>query len=382
LTRNGVRHPFADNAHAPGYPQSGVAHRVERRPDAAASGHGSILAAVGGSPFVELELGERTVRVTNPDKIFFAERGETKLDLVQYYVAVADGIVRALYDRPTQLKRHPDGAEGEAIYQKRVPEKRPEWIETARVRFPSGRHADELCVTEVAHVAWAANLGTIDFHPWPSRRSDVEHPDELRIDVDPQPGTDFADAKTVAGVVAEVLDEIGYSGWPKTSGNRGIHVAVRIEALWTFPEVRRCALSFAREVERRARELVTTAWWKEERGEKVFIDYNQNARDRTIASAYSVRARRDATVSAPITWDELPDVETEDFTMPTMLERFARLGDVQAGIDAAVADLRVLLEWVARDEKAGLGEAPYPPNFPKMPGEPRRVQPSRARKEA
>jgi DNA ligase D len=337
---------------------------------------------VGGSPFVELELGERTVRVTNPDKIFFAERGETKLDLVQYYVAVADGIVRALYDRPTQLKRHPDGAEGEAIYQKRVPEKRPEWIETARVRFPSGRHADELCVTEVAHVAWAANLGTIDFHPWPSRRSDVEHPDELRIDVDPQPGTDFADAKTVAGVVAEVLDEIGYSGWPKTSGNRGIHVAVRIEALWTFPEVRRCALSFAREVERRARELVTTAWWKEERGEKVFIDYNQNARDRTIASAYSVRARRDATVSAPITWDELPDVETEDFTMPTMLERFARFGDVQAGIDAAVADLRVLLEWVARDEKAGLGEAPYPPNFPKMPGEPRRVQPSRARKEA
>jgi DNA ligase D len=382
LTRNGVRHPFADNAHAPGYPQSEVAHRVERRPDAAASGHGSILAAVGGSPFVELELGERTVRVTNPDKIFFAERGETKLDLVQYYVAVADGIVRALYDRPTQLKRHPDGAEGEAIYQKRVPEKRPEWIETARVRFPSGRHADELCVTEVAHVAWAANLGTIDFHPWPSRRSDVEHPDELRIDVDPQPGTDFADAKTVAGVVAEVLDEIGYSGWPKTSGNRGIHVAVRIEALWTFPEVRRCALSFAREVERRARELVTTAWWKEERGEKVFIDYNQNARDRTIASAYSVRARRDATVSAPITWDELPDVETEDFTMPTMLERFARFGDVQAGIDAAVADLRVLLEWVARDEKAGLGEAPYPPNFPKMPGEPRRVQPSRARKEA
>ncbi len=320
------------------------------------------------------------MRVTNPDKIFFRKRGETKLDLVRYYLSVGDGIVRALYERPTQLKRHPDGAEGEAIYQKRVPEKRPEWIETARVRFPSGRHADELCVTELAQVAWAANLATIDFHPWPSRRRDTEHPDELRIDIDPQPGTTFKHGQRAAKVVREVLEEIGYVGWPKTSGNRGIHVACRIEPKWEFPVVRRCALAFAREIERRAPKLVTTAWWKEERGKRVFIDYNQNARDRTIASAYSVRARPDATVSAPVTWDELQEVRTEDFTMATMPARFAELGDVQAGIDDAVCDLGVLLEWVEREEKEGVGEAPYPPNFPKMPGEPKRVQPSRAKK--
>jgi DNA ligase D len=331
------------------------------------------------SPFVELEVGDRIVKVTNPDKVFFRARAETKLDLVKYYLSVGDGIVRALYERPTQLKRHPDGAEGEAIYQKRVPEKRPDWIETARVTFPSGRHADELCVTELAHVAWAANLGTLDFHPWPSRRPDVEHPDELRIDIDPQPGTGFKQAKKVAELVREVLDELGFVAWPKTSGNRGVHVACRIESNWEFPEVRRCALAFAREVERRAPKLVTTAWWKEERGKRVFIDYNQNARDRTIASAYSVRARPDATVSAPVTWDELQEVETEDFTMATMPGRFASLGDVQAGIDDSLCDLRLLQGWVQRDESKGLGEAPYPPNFPKMPGEPPRVQPSRAR---
>ena len=332
------------------------------------------------SPFVELEVGERLVRVTNPAKVLFPARGETKLDLVRYYLSVGEGIVRALFERPTQLRRFPDGVEGEQIYQKRVPEKRPDWIEVARVRFPSGRHADELCVTELAQVAWAANLAVVDFHPWPSRRADVDSPDELRIDVDPQPGTTFADGKRVAAHVREVLAEIGYVGWPKTSGNRGIHIACRIEPNWSFPVVRRCALAFAREVERRAPELVTTAWWKEERGARVFIDYNQNARDRTIASAYSVRARPDATVSAPVTWDELADVETEDFTMATMPGRFAERGDVQAGIDGAVCDLRVLLEWVEREETAGVGEAPYPPNFPKMPGEPRRVQPSRARK--
>ncbi|MGH3131981.1 MAG: non-homologous end-joining DNA ligase, partial [Gaiellaceae bacterium] len=325
-------------------------------------------------------VGSRLVRVTNPDKVFFPARGETKLDLVRYYLAVGDGIVRALLERPTQLRRFPDGVEGEEIYQKRVPQKRPEWVETARVTFPSGRHADELCVTELAQVAWAANLAVVDFHPWPSRRRDTERPDELRIDVDPQPGTSFADGKRVAALVREVLDEIGFVGWPKTSGNRGIHVACRIEPRWSFPDVRRCALAFAREVERRASGLVTTAWWKEERGERVFIDYNQNARDRTIASAYSVRARPDAAVSAPVTWDELADAETEDFTMATMPARFAALGDVQAGIDDAVCDLRVLLEWVERDASEGVGEAPYPPNFPKMPGEPKRVQPSRARK--
>ncbi|HEV8179878.1 MAG TPA: non-homologous end-joining DNA ligase [Gaiellaceae bacterium] len=332
------------------------------------------------SPFVELEVGARTVKVTNPDKVFFRTRGETKLDLVQYYLAVGEGIVRVLYERPTQLKRHPAGAEGEAIYQKRVPKNRPDWIETATVTFPSGRTADELCVTEPAHVAWAANLATIDFHPWPSRRRDVEHPDELRIDVDPQPGTGFAEAKQVAALVQETLDELGFTGWPKTSGNRGIHVACRIEPKWGFREVRRCALAFAREVERRAPKLVTTAWWKEERGERVFIDYNQNARDRTIASAYSVRARPDATVSAPFRWDELDSLETEDFTMATMPARFAELGDVQEGLDDAVCDLGKLFEWVEREEAEGEGEAPYPPNFPKMPGEPKRVQPSRAKK--
>ena len=332
------------------------------------------------SPAIELEVGERLVRVSNPDKVLFPARGETKLDLVRYYLSVGEGIVRALHERPTQLRRFPDGVEGEAIYQKRVPEKRPDWIEVARVTFPSGRHADELCVTELAQVAWAANLAVVDFHPWPSRRRDTEHPDELRIDVDPQPGTSFADGKRVAALVREVLDELGYMGWPKTSGNRGIHVACRIEPNWEFPVVRRAALAFAREVERRLPDLVTTAWWKEERGERVFIDYNQNARDRTIASAYSVRGRADATVSAPVTWDELPVVETEDFTLATMPARFAELGDLHERIDESVCDLRLLLEWVEREEREGVGEAPYPPNFPKMPGEPKRVQPSRARK--
>jgi len=332
------------------------------------------------APFVEIEVGSRIVKITNPDKVLFPTRRETKRDLVDYYISVGEGIVRALRERPTQLRRFPNGVEGEMIYQKRVPERRPDWIEVARVTFPSGRHADELCVTELAQVVWAANLAVVDFHPWPSRRRDVDRPDELRIDIDPQPGTDFGDAKRVAATVREVLDGIGYTGWPKTSGNRGVHVACRIEPEWEFPVVRRCALAFARQVERRLPELVTTAWWKEERGERVFIDYNQNARDRTIASAYSVRGRADATVSAPVTWDELPEVETEDFTLATMPERFVRLGDVQRGIDDEICDLRVLLEWVEREEAAGVGEAPYPPQFPKRPGEPRRVQPSRARK--
>jgi DNA ligase D len=333
------------------------------------------------SPYVDLPVGERIVRVTNPDKVYFRARGETKLDLVTYYLSVGDGIVRALYERPCTLKRHPDGAEGEAIYQKRVPERRPPWVQSVRVTFPSGRHADELCVTEVAAVAWAANLGTLDFHPWPSRRRDVEHPDELRIDLDPQPGTGLAEAKQVAAVVRDVLADVGYTGYPKTSGNRGIHVAVRIEPRWGFREVRRAALAFAREVERRAPRLVTTAWWKEERGAKVFVDYNQNARDRTIASAYSVRARPDATVSAPVEWDELPDVTAEDFTIATMPARFAARGDVHRAIDDVAFSLDPLVEMADRDERErGLGEAPYPPHFPKMAGEPARVQPSRARR--
>jgi DNA ligase D len=330
------------------------------------------------APFVELEVGERVVKLTNPGKILFPGAKKTKLDHAQYYIAVGDGIVRALYERPTQLRRFPDGITGEAIYQKRVPEKRPDWVETARVTFPSGRHADELCVTELAQVIWAANLAVVDFHPWPSRRRDTEHPDELRIDIDPQPGTTFKDGKRVAALVREVLSEIGYVGWPKTSGNRGIHIACRIEPNWEFPVVRRAALAFAREVERRLPRKVTTAWWKEQRGRRVFIDYNQNARDRTIASAYSVRARKDAAVSAPVTWDELPDVEMRDFTIATMPARLAKLGDLHAGIDDAVWDIEPLLEWADRDERdRGLGDAPYPPNFPKQEGEPPRVQPSK-----
>lgn len=333
------------------------------------------------SPFIELDVDGVTVKVTNPDKVYFSARGETKLDLVQYYLSVGEGIVRALFERPCTLKRHPEGAEGEAIYQKRVPDKRPEWIESARVTFPSGRQADELCVTHVAAVAWAANLGTIDFHPWPARRADTDHPDELRLDLDPQPGTDFADAKAAAVVVEEMLAELGLVGWPKTSGNRGLHVYVRIQPRWTFTELRRAALAFGRELERRLPELVTTKWWKEERGEKIFLDFNQNARDRTIASAYSVRARRDAAVSAPLRWPEVAEAQTEDFTIATMPARFAELGDVHAGIDDAVCSLEPLLDWAARDERdRGLGDAPYPPNYPKMEGEPMRVQPSRARK--
>ncbi len=340
------------------------------------------------SPFVELDIetpsGVRTVKVTNPEKTYFSRLPEgrgRKLDLVEYYLSVADGIVRALRERPTTLKRHPDGAEGEAIYQKRVPEHRPAWLQTVTVRFPSGRSAAELCPVDVAHVAWAANLGTLDFHPWPSRRADTERPDELRIDIDPQPGTGFAEAQGVAVVVHDVLDELGYTGWPKTSGKRGVHVYCRIQPRWDFREVRRAALAFTREVERRIPELATTAWWKEERGEKVFLDYNQNARDRTIASAYSVRAVPRATVSAPVTWDELPVVQPEDFDIWTMRERFAERGDLHAAIDDTVCPLEALLEWADRDERdRGLGDAPYPPQFPKMPGEPTRVQPSRARR--
>jgi DNA ligase D-like protein (predicted polymerase) len=249
------------------------------------------------------------------------------------------------------------------------------------VSFPSGRHADALCPVDLAHVSWAANLGTLDFHPWHARRADVDRPDELRIDLDPQPGTTFADARRLAlDAVHPVLDDLGYVGFPKTSGNRGIHVLVRIEARWGFTEVRRAALALAREVERRVPELATTAWWKEERGEKVFVDFNQNARDRTVASAYSVRARPQATVSAPVTWDELESAETGDFTIITMPGRFAAIGDRHAQIDDLSHDLTPLLEWADRDERErGIGDAPYPPNYPKMPGEPLRVQPSRAK---
>ena len=333
------------------------------------------------SPFVEVEVAGRVVKVTNPDRVYFPARGETKLDLAHYYMSVADGIVRALHERPCMLHRYPEGVDGEKIYQKRLPKGAPDWVETVEVSFPSGRTADELCVTEIGSVVWAVQMSTVEFHPWHTRRGAVEQPDELRIDLDPQPGTDFADAKRAAVVVHEVLDELGWAGWPKTSGNRGIHIYVRIEPTHGFKEVRRAALAFGREVERRVPDLVTTAWWKEERGEKVFLDFNQNAKDRTIAAAYSVRGFPHAPVSAPVTWDELPDVETQDFTIATMPARFAALGDVHAGIDDVQVDIAPLLEWSERDEREhGLGEAPYPPNYPKMDGEPTRVQPSRARK--
>jgi DNA ligase D len=333
------------------------------------------------SPFIELEIdtptGERVVKVTNPDKTYFSAlppgKGR-KLDMIEYYLAVGDGIVRALRERPTVLKRHPDGAEGEAIYQKRVPDKRPEWIETVTVRFPSGRSATELCPVDVAHVVWAANLGTIDFHPWPSRRAHVENPDELRIDLDPMPGTDWDDVIEVALEVKQLFDELGMVTFPKTSGSKGVHVYLRNRPEWTFTEVRHCAVAVAREIERRRPDCATARWWKEERGARVFLDFNRMARDQTIASAYSVRARPQATVSAPVTWEELPDCEIGDFDIWTMRDRFAELGDVHAAIDDVAHDLTPLLDLY---ERQGDGEAPFPPSFALQPGEPKRVQPSR-----
>jgi DNA ligase D len=334
------------------------------------------------SPFVEIEVetptGLRVVKVTNPDKVYFSVRGETKLDLVQYYLAVGPGIVNALRERPTVLKRHPDGAEGEPIYQKRAPEHRPPWVETARVTFPSGRHADELCPVDVAHVAWAANLGTLDFHPWPSRRNDTEHPDELRIDLDPMPGSTFEDVRQVAREVHALFDELHLASWPKTTGSKGLHVYVRIRPEWSFLDCRHAALAVAREVEKRRPDIATAKWWKEERGERVFLDFNRMARDQTIASAYSVRARADGQVSAPLTWAELEDATNADFTLATMPARFAAVGDLHAGIDDAPMSLQPLLDLY---ERQGDGDAPYPPQFPKMEGEPKRVQPSRAKKE-
>jgi DNA ligase D len=331
------------------------------------------------SPSVELEVGSRLVRISNPDRVYFSARGETKLDLAKYYLSVGEGIVRALRERPCMLHRYPDGVDGEKIYQKRLPKGAPDWVETVEVRFPSGRTADELCVTELASVIWAVQMSTVEFHPWHSRRADTERPDELRIDLDPQPGTGLREAKQVAAVVHEVLDELGAVGWPKTSGSKGVHVYVRIEPRFGFREVRRAALAFAREVERRAPEAVTTAWWKEERGAQIFLDYNQNARDRTIASAYSVRAVADARVSCGLSWAEVPDVEPEDFTLTTVPERLDRIGDPIGDIDAHPCRLDALLALSQRDEEQGLGDAPWPPNFPKMPGEPPRVQPSRAK---
>jgi bifunctional non-homologous end joining protein LigD len=326
-----------------------------------------------------LTIEGREVRVTHPDKPYFSREVKlTKLELVQYYLAVAPGALAGIRDRPIVLKRFVDGAEKEPFYQKRAPDKRPPWLRTVTLSFPSGRTAEEVVVDDAAGLAWIVNLGCIELHPHPVRAGDLEHPDELRVDLDPGPGVVWADVRRVALEVKALLEELGLAGWPKTSGSRGMHVNVRIHPRWSFTEVRRAALALAREIERRAPELATSKWWKEER-KGVFLDYNQNAKDRTTCSAYSVRPLPDARVSAPLTWDEVPTCEPADFTVATMPGRFAERGDPHATMDAAAGSLEPLLELAARDEAQGLGDAPWPPHFRKMDGEAPRVAPSRAK---
>ncbi|MCP2292830.1 non-homologous end-joining DNA ligase [Nocardia amikacinitolerans] len=309
------------------------------------------MTSKSATPAVELDVGDHTVRISNPDRVYFPETGATKLDLVQYYLSVGDGIVNALRDRPCMLHRFPKGLAGDKVHQKRLPQGAPEWIPTVRVFFPRyGRHADELCVRELADVIWAVQMSTVEFHPWNSRRADTERPDEWRIDLDPMPDCPWSRVQRVAGVVHEVLDELGAVGWPKTSGGKGLHVYVRIAPEWGFADVRRAALAFAHEVERRAPDDVTTTWWRRDRDPNLlFVDYNQNARDHTIAAAYSVRGVPEATVSTPVRWDEIPDIDPRDFTMKTVPSRYAELGDLHAGIDDAVFALDPLLEWADRD---------------------------------
>ncbi len=327
-----------------------------------------------------LEVGGRQVTVTNPDKVFFPRTGHTKLDLVRFYLAVADGALRGVAGRPMALKRFVNGAEGEAFFQKRAPTSRPDWIETVVLSFPSGRTAEEIVVRDAAQLAWIINLGCIDLNPHPVRATDLDHPDELRIDLDPMPGVPWSQIRDVAMVTKEVLEDFGLTGWPKTSGSRGFHVYCRIEPRWSFPQVRRAALAVAREVERRAPDIATSRWWKEER-HGVFLDYNQNAKDRTIASAYSVRPLADARVSTPLSWAEVPGCEPEAFTIETVPKRFARIGDPSHGIDEAAGSLERLLELSAEHEAAGFGDAPWPPHFAKQEGEPPRVQPSKRRQD-
>jgi DNA ligase D-like protein (predicted polymerase) len=328
-----------------------------------------------------LTIGDREVSISNPGKVYFPETGHTKLDLVRYYLAIADGALKGAGGRPMALKRFVDGAAGQPFFQKRAPENTPDWIRTATLTFPSGRTADEIVVDEAAGLAWVANLGCIDLNPHPVRADDLEHPDELRVDLDPVPGVPWDHIRLVALATREALEAVGLVGWPKTSGSRGIHITVRIEPRWTYPEVRRAALAIARDVERRVPELATSKWWKEER-HGVFLDYNQNAKDRTVASAYSIRPLPDARVSTPLAWDEVPTVEAEAFTIDTVPARYAEIGDPGAGIDDAVGSLEALLELSRRHEAEGLGDAPWPPNYAKQAGEPPRVQPSRQRRAA
>ena len=306
-------------------------------------------------PSIEIEVDDRVVRVTNPDRVYFPETGATKLDLVEYYLSVGDGIVRALFERPCMMHRFPEGLAGDKVHQKRVPHGAPPWLETVRVHFPRyNRNADELCVTELASVIWAVQMSTVEFHPWNSRRDDTESPDEWRIDLDPMPLCDWPRVQHVAHVAHEVLDELGAVGWPKTTGGKGMHIYVRIKPEHGFKDVRRAALAFAREVERRSPDNVTTTWWRKDRDpHALFVDYNQNARDHTIAAAYSVRGVPDARVSAPVLWSEVDDVVPQDFTIETMPARFAELGDLHEGIDEAVFDIAPLLEWAERDEAEG-----------------------------
>ncbi len=318
----------------------------------------------------------REVQITNPGKVFFPEPGYTKLDLVRYYMAVAGPALQASGGRPMALKRYPDGLRGEPFYQKRAPARRPDWIETVVIAFPSGRTADEIVVRDEAQLAWVVNLGCIDLHPHPVRADDLDHPDELRVDLDPVPGVGWGQVVRVALLVRAVLEDFGLFGWPKTSGSRGMHVWVRIERRWGFQQVRRAALALAREIERRAPDLATSKWWKEER-HGVFVDYNQNARDRTTAAAYSVRPTPDARVSTPLAWDEVPYCDPRDFTLATVPGRVAENGDPHAGIDGAPGALDSLLELARRQEREGRSDAPWPPHFPKGEGEPPRVQPSR-----
>jgi DNA ligase D-like protein (predicted polymerase) len=325
-----------------------------------------------------IEVDGREIPISNPRKVLFPQVGHTKLDLVRYYLAVAEGALRANGGRPNVLVRYPNGIDGEFFYQKRAPTSRPPWIEVVSLRFPSGRSADEVVPRDAAALVWMANLACLELHPHPVRADDLDHPDELRVDLDPVPGVPWEQLRKVAHVVHATLDDLGLVGWPKTSGSRGMHVSVRIQRSWTFDQVRRAALAFAREVERRAPDLATSKWWKEER-HGVFLDYNQNAKDRTVAGAYSVRPKPDARVSAPLDWDEIDSCDPADFTLVTMPKRFAAIGDRHADIDERPCSLDALLELSARHEREGLGDAPWPPHYRKQKGEPPRVQPSKRR---
>jgi bifunctional non-homologous end joining protein LigD len=326
-----------------------------------------------------LSIGGREVRITNPDKPYFSRDVKlSKLDVVNYYLSVASGAVAGIRDRPSMLKRFVDGAEKEPFYQKRAPENRPEWLRTVTLSFPSGRTAEEVVVDDAAGLAWIVNLGCIELHPHAVRTNDLDHPDELRIDLDPGPGVEWDEVRRVAIETRNLLEEMGLRGWPKTSGSRGMHVNARIHQRWSFTEVRRAALALSREIERRVPKLATSKWWKEER-HGVFLDYNQNAKDRTTCSAYSIRPLPDARVSAPLRWEEIPDCEPADFTVLTMPARLEEIGDPNAHMDDSAGSLERLLELADRDEAAGLGDAPWPPHFRKMEGEATRVAPSRAK---